>query len=289
MGELLECSNCKGLTETLYSLDLVCRICHEASFREEKSETLPSIPSKPEVTFMGRCKHSEVFGWCKICNPPQSKERILKGLEKTIELYSDKNHQPKVLTFNHYQNEASKTAIYPKCYVGKGLGSKNDLDYQFNEANWIYPILGLQNEIGELVSVVNNIDAYKDKDGELAIKKETGDVFWYLAEVCTTLNLSLQAIVDTDSSYTFVPPGLSLLLHASELSGIAKKAIRDNKGEITQVTLSKIQEVLIAITKNLVAMMRDYNIDVTEVLQMNLDKLQSRKERGVLTGSGDNR
>jgi NTP pyrophosphatase (non-canonical NTP hydrolase) len=34
-----------------------------------------------------------------------------------------------------------------------------------------------------------------------------------------------------------------------------------------------------------------YELDYTleEIMQMNLDKLSSRKERGVLSGSGDNR
>jgi NTP pyrophosphatase (non-canonical NTP hydrolase) len=33
----------------------------------------------------------------------------------------------------------------------------------------------------------------------------------------------------------------------------------------------------------------DLNISMQEVAEMNIDKLNSRKERGVLQGSGDNR
>lgn len=87
---------------------------------------------------------------------------------------------------------------------------------------WLYPVLGLAGEAGEVCNKIQKL--FRDKEGKLTpefidkMKKELGDVAWYLAETCTKLN-----------------------------------------------------------------------IDLNEIVQENIDKLYSRKERGVIKGSGDNR
>jgi NTP pyrophosphatase (non-canonical NTP hydrolase) len=59
----------------------------------------------------------------------------------------------------------------------------------------VYPTLGLVNEAGEVAGKVKKI--FRDKDGMVsdtdreALKGELGDVLWYLAQICTELNLSL--------------------------------------------------------------------------------------------------
>lgn len=112
------------------------------------------------------------------------------------------------MKFSEYQTATDDTAIYPEAgegtwpalsYVGLGLG-----------------------EIGEIQGKLKKI--IRDHDGEVtpelkaAIKKELGDGFWYMARVCTELEL-----------------------------------------------------------------------DGDDVLVSNLEKLESRKVRGVIGGSGDDR
>jgi NTP pyrophosphatase (non-canonical NTP hydrolase) len=59
----------------------------------------------------------------------------------------------------------------------------------------VYPTLGLVNEAGELAGKVKKI--FRDKGGQIneadreALKGELGDVLWYLAQICTELDLSL--------------------------------------------------------------------------------------------------
>ncbi len=59
----------------------------------------------------------------------------------------------------------------------------------------VYPTLGLVNEAGELAGKVKKV--FRDKQGVIseadreAIKYELGDVLWYLAQIATELNLSL--------------------------------------------------------------------------------------------------
>jgi NTP pyrophosphatase (non-canonical NTP hydrolase) len=66
----------------------------------------------------------------------------------------------------------------------------------------VYPTLGLVNEAGELAGKVKKI--FRDKDGVVseadreALKYELGDVLWYLAQIATELNLSLDEIAQAN-------------------------------------------------------------------------------------------
>lgn len=87
----------------------------------------------------------------------------------------------KKLNFNIYQKLSRKTAIYPQ----KGK-------------NYIYPTLGLVGEAGEVAEKIKKIIRDKnfkfDKETKEEIKKELGDVMWYLAQLATELNFSLEEI-----------------------------------------------------------------------------------------------
>lgn len=103
------------------------------------------------------------------------------------------------MDFSSYQKKAKSTAIYPEAY------------------KLVYPALGLAGETGEVAEKVKK----SIRDGNLdveGLKKELGDVLWYIAAIAN-----------------------------------------------------------------------DMGFDLNEIAQMNLDKLESRKNRGVLQGSGDNR
>ncbi len=62
----------------------------------------------------------------------------------------------------------------------------------------VYPTLGLTNEAGEFAGKIKKI--FRDKQGVISeedrqeLKKELGDVLWYLAQIATELNLSLEEI-----------------------------------------------------------------------------------------------
>jgi NTP pyrophosphatase (non-canonical NTP hydrolase) len=87
------------------------------------------------------------------------------------------------MDFNDYQKKSRKTALYP------AIGHKV-----------IYPTLGLVNEAGEVAGKVKKI--FRDKAGKIGeeekdkIKAELGDVLWYLSQVATEINLSLDDIAE---------------------------------------------------------------------------------------------
>ncbi len=109
------------------------------------------------------------------------------------------------MNLSEYQEKALTTALYPN-----------------QGSNPYYPALGLGGEVGEVLNKVKKI--MRDHDGKLTdeyreiLKKELGDVLWYVAALATELGLNLD-----------------------------------------------------------------------EVAGLNLEKLASRKERGTLSGDGDNR
>lgn len=111
-----------------------------------------------------------------------------------------------MLTINDYQKTAHETADYPGMVNG---------DYR-------YPVMGLSEEAGEVsgkfAKAVRDANGIIDGERREAIKKELGDVCWFVAEISTLLGFTL-----------------------------------------------------------------------SEVMQGNLDKLASRRERGVIHGEGDDR
>jgi NTP pyrophosphatase (non-canonical NTP hydrolase) len=62
----------------------------------------------------------------------------------------------------------------------------------------VYPTLGLANEAGEVAGKIKKI--FRDRGGMIgeedrqALKHELGDVLWYLTQICTELNLTLEEV-----------------------------------------------------------------------------------------------
>ena len=96
-----------------------------------------------------------------------------------------KNIKPNFMTFSDYQQNSKKTAIYPN------VGS-----------NFVYPTLGLAGEAGEVADKIKKI--LRDKNGQIndtdrqEISKELGDVLWYVAQMATELNLSLDEVAQNN-------------------------------------------------------------------------------------------
>jgi NTP pyrophosphatase (non-canonical NTP hydrolase) len=87
------------------------------------------------------------------------------------------------MDFDKYQKEAKKLAKYPR--IGR---------------NFIYPTLGLAGEAGEVAEKVKKI--FRDDKNRITkkrreeIKKELGDLMWYLAQTATEFGMSLKDIAE---------------------------------------------------------------------------------------------
>jgi NTP pyrophosphatase (non-canonical NTP hydrolase) len=89
------------------------------------------------------------------------------------------------MNFEEYQEKSRKTALYPN--VGQ---------------NFIYPTIGLAGETGEvsekIKKVIRDKNGIIDEEDKNAIKKELGDVLWYVSQLAAELGLSLDDIAENN-------------------------------------------------------------------------------------------
>ncbi len=92
----------------------------------------------------------------------------------------------KNMNFNEYQQKASTTAKYP------------------STMRLIYPTLGLAGESGEVCEKVKKL--YRDDNGVISfqkleeLKRELGDVLWYVSAICTDLGINMQEVAELNIS-----------------------------------------------------------------------------------------
>lgn len=100
------------------------------------------------------------------------------------------------MEFEKYQDEASLTAQYPKIKVHIPH-VEGEL---VHNTRWIYPLLGLMGEAGELTEklkkILRNQNGIVRNEDKEEIGKEIGDILWYLAEISTCLELDLGVLAE---------------------------------------------------------------------------------------------
>lgn len=90
-------------------------------------------------------------------------------------------------------------------------------------------------------------------------------------------------------SAKYVYPTLGLCGEAGEVAEKVKKVIRDNGGVFTEEKKKEIIKEVGDVLWYIAALLSDLGVTMDEAAVGNLEKLFSRKERGVLNGNGDNR
>jgi len=170
------------------------------------------------------------------------------------------------MKMNEYQDTARKTAVYPE---GTRVA---------------YPAIGL---IGELGEMCDSLEGGSRED----IRGELGDVLWYAANLCCDLHMALTDCLDLDYQSTFfdfnprLNPNVVKLGSVGHFMEAVKKYIRDEnmaKRETIRVYLGHL-------LRHLQAVSFAQQTTLNDIARENLDKLLSRKKRGVLQGDGDNR
>ena len=182
------------------------------------------------------------------------------------------------MNFNDYQTEARKTAIFPK------------------DRALEYTALGLVSEVSELAEIFLEQMSFSAKQD--ALLKELGDCYWYAAAIADALEdahgsgIRLQYVFDlvTVENSMFNATEFHQIVAASgKIAGIVKKTIRDNEGKMPPEKFNALLLELSKVLKGLTNMAVNLNTHPNTILKANLAKLADRQERGVLTGSGDNR
>lgn len=176
------------------------------------------------------------------------------------------------MLLNDYQTQARTTATY--------------------RTPFMYPALGLAGETGKL------IDKTEDGSSHGAIQGELGDVLWYVSNVAWDAGLTLTDVVGCDPSSAFAAMAAlptpddwvkDLAVAVGKVCEVVKKTDRDDAGVLTEERQEKVKLALRSVLFLLQDMTIECDTTLTDVAKANLDKLASRKERGVLKGDGDNR
>ena len=87
----------------------------------------------------------------------------------------------------------------------------------------------------------------------------------------------------------FAYPALGLAGEAGEVADKLKKVIRDNDGVLTDPVRDAVAKEIGDVLWYVSVLAAEMDYDLETIAQDNLDKLASRQQRGVITGSGDNR
>ena len=84
-------------------------------------------------------------------------------------------------------------------------------------------------------------------------------------------------------------PTLGLTGEAGEVADKVKKVIRDNDGDFSVEKRLEIAKELGDVLWYISTLANDLGYTLEEISELNNRKLSSRKERGVISGNGDNR
>lgn len=82
---------------------------------------------------------------------------------------------------------------------------------------------------------------------------------------------------------------LGLVGEAGEVANKVKKVLRDNDSIMTPEVVEKIGDEIGDTMWYVARLLDELGLDIREVLQKNHDKLEDRKARNVIQGSGDKR
>lgn len=160
-------------------------------------------------------------------------------------------------------------------------------------------------KVNDEVLIVEGLDQYQDLAGETAIyprvytehqvrsmltRAYVNGSGYYDLEV-----EDVQGWVDHDLKANETPfnrlvyPILGLVGEAGEIANKAKKIARDNQGQMDTESVEDIGKELGDVGWYFAAISRELGTKLSKIATKNVAKLFSRKARGVLGGSGDNR
>lgn len=170
--------------------------------------------------------------------------------------------------------------------------------------NFSYMALNLMGEFGEFCDKVA-----EGADTE-EVQQEAGDIAWQIAGLAWVMGWSLEQIAcqniydEKTFNYSYYEHRLAGAI--GKLQGRVGKAIRKEEAFIgygmkyndlyiitegvqPSPLVEDIKQALRDVYRFYVLMLSAMQLDLNETLQKNLDKLASRKKRGVIDGNGDNR
>ena len=89
--------------------------------------------------------------------------------------------------------------------------------------------------------------------------------------------------------YSIIYPTLGISGESGEIAEKIKKVLRDKDSVFSDETKLEIAKEICDVLWYCNALSRDLGFTLEQVMQMNIDKLESRVQRNLISGNGDNR
>ncbi len=174
-----------------------------------------------------------------------------------------------MIDFNNYQERAITTKIYA------------------SEIGVPYVVLGIIGEVGEFIEKFSETE--DDTSNDL-LTKELGDIYWYLAAFFSEVGQKMGDHIDAKEPLKYYDPVGELSEAVFNIAELTKKYLRDEYPvRMGSERFDKIKHQINQIHLVLLEMCASMDVELETILEANIAKLQSRKERGVLGGDGDTR
>lgn len=102
-------------------------------------------------------------------------------------------------------------------------------------------------------------------------------------------NMAKETAIYPTLGHPIVYPALGLAGEAGEVAEKVKKLCRDDNCVLTDVKKTELMKEAGDVLWYLAAIATELGVTLQDIAWMNIDKLQSRKERNTIGGNGDNR
>lgn len=200
-----------------------------------------------------------------------------------------------LMTFEEYAKQARVTATYAH-------NGSNAM------AGVMYAGLGLSDEFVEFLNAITIAEDSKSLTEIYDVYCEAGDVLWYVFNLCQDFSIDIKHMYIKNSEYhNQFTDGYFInraLLSIGSICGIIKKQYRDRNPSETetlpiimddtskhnvQFYLNTVVDCVSIILKKFDEFQDSKIACINKAMQLNIEKLTDRVNRGVLYGSGDHR
>ena len=164
---------------------------------------------------------------------------------------------------------------------------KKTLKYESYKEMIACSALELSDEITEFV------EHYLADSDEVLLLKELGDITYPLAILSDHYNIEIKEIYNPyllfPHLYNYFEDNAIFI--AGKIAGIIKKTIRDSSYILddTNDRRNNLTYCMQSLYSIILTHCRKYEINFSDVLSLNIEKLNDRDKRGVIQGSGDDR
>jgi len=176
---------------------------------------------------------------------------------------------------DEYQQLAARTLI-----------DRPEVPFSDDEIMLMWCVMGLTGEAGEVAKVLYS--AFGNKPSAVVeLKKEIGDVCWYIAGICTKAHIDMSDLLCADilPATSHITLAVEIAEKACAVSEYLKKAICHRHG----LDRALLILLLSRLYRRIVAACEMHEIAITDAMQVNIEKLKARYPEGYSSERSINR